>query len=121
MPSLLTAVCTVCVPQGLSCQDCDVGYTRSDGGLYLGTCTRCDCNGRSDECHPEDGTCMVSRRVQSLARAGLSYGRCLADPVWPAVFCQLVASYGLFRVFLPLLYASHNYPCGFLLNTLSSF
>lgn len=46
---------------GLSCEDCAVGYTRSDSGLYLGTCEPCDCNGRSRECDPETGECTVSK------------------------------------------------------------
>ncbi|XP_050787084.1 basement membrane-specific heparan sulfate proteoglycan core protein isoform X2 [Gopherus flavomarginatus] len=44
--------------QGLSCQDCAAGYTRTGGGLYLGHCELCECNGHSDSCHPETGTCL---------------------------------------------------------------
>ncbi|XP_046725155.1 basement membrane-specific heparan sulfate proteoglycan core protein isoform X3 [Silurus meridionalis] len=43
--------------QGLSCQDCAQGYTRTGGGLYLGHCELCECNGHSDTCHPETGVC----------------------------------------------------------------
>ncbi|XP_062822809.1 basement membrane-specific heparan sulfate proteoglycan core protein isoform X3 [Anolis carolinensis] len=43
--------------QGLSCQDCAPGYTRTGGGLYLGHCALCECNGHSDSCHPETGAC----------------------------------------------------------------
>ncbi|XP_072887750.1 basement membrane-specific heparan sulfate proteoglycan core protein isoform X3 [Hemitrygon akajei] len=43
---------------GLSCQDCAPGYTRTGGGLYLGHCERCECNGHSDTCHPETGACV---------------------------------------------------------------
>uniref|UniRef100_A0ABM5EK41 Basement membrane-specific heparan sulfate proteoglycan core protein isoform X2 n=1 Tax=Pogona vitticeps TaxID=103695 RepID=A0ABM5EK41_9SAUR len=43
--------------QGLSCQDCAAGYTRTGGGLYLGHCALCECNGHSDSCHPETGVC----------------------------------------------------------------
>ena len=49
--------------QGLSCEDCDVGYTRSLSGLYLRTCVQCSCGGRSDECDSETGECLVSRGV----------------------------------------------------------
>ncbi|KAL7864275.1 hypothetical protein AOLI_G00156950 [Acnodon oligacanthus] len=42
---------------GLSCQDCAPGYTRTGGGLYLGNCELCECNGHSDSCHPETGVC----------------------------------------------------------------
>lgn len=44
---------------GLSCEDCAPGYTRSDNGIYLGLCERCNCNGHSDECEPETGVCLV--------------------------------------------------------------
>ncbi|XP_077565304.1 basement membrane-specific heparan sulfate proteoglycan core protein isoform X7 [Stigmatopora nigra] len=43
--------------QGLSCQDCAPGYTRTGGGLYLGHCELCECNGHSDSCLPETGVC----------------------------------------------------------------
>uniref|UniRef100_A0A8C2WMQ1 Heparan sulfate proteoglycan 2 n=1 Tax=Cyclopterus lumpus TaxID=8103 RepID=A0A8C2WMQ1_CYCLU len=43
--------------KGLSCQDCAPGYTRTGGGLYLGHCELCECNGHSDSCHPETGIC----------------------------------------------------------------
>ncbi|XP_066527292.1 basement membrane-specific heparan sulfate proteoglycan core protein [Hoplias malabaricus] len=43
---------------GLSCQDCAPGYTRTGGGLYLGHCELCECNGHSDTCHPETGVCV---------------------------------------------------------------
>ncbi|KAM9630106.1 basement membrane-specific heparan sulfate proteoglycan core protein isoform 9-T9 [Morphnus guianensis] len=42
---------------GLSCQDCAPGYTRTGGGLYLGHCELCECNGHSESCHPESGIC----------------------------------------------------------------
>ncbi|XP_069115040.1 basement membrane-specific heparan sulfate proteoglycan core protein-like isoform X2 [Argopecten irradians] len=43
--------------RGLSCEDCDVGFTRSRDGFYLGRCVPCDCNGHSSECNPETGVC----------------------------------------------------------------
>ena len=45
--------------RGLSCEDCDTGYTRTGGGLYLGLCEPCRCNGHSGECDPESGVCRV--------------------------------------------------------------
>ncbi|XP_048508165.1 basement membrane-specific heparan sulfate proteoglycan core protein isoform X9 [Athalia rosae] len=47
--------------RGLSCEDCDVGYTRSGAGLYLGTCEPCSCNGHSSQCDAETGTCEYCR------------------------------------------------------------
>lgn len=49
--------------QGLSCEDCSMGYTRGNygDGLYLGLCNRCECNGHSDDCHPETGVCSQCR------------------------------------------------------------
>ena len=44
---------------GLSCEKCNVGYTRDLSGLHLGTCIECSCNERSDECDPETGVCYV--------------------------------------------------------------
>nr|XP_050845973.1 basement membrane-specific heparan sulfate proteoglycan core protein isoform X24 [Vespula vulgaris] len=43
--------------KGLSCEDCDVGYTRAMEGLYLGICEPCNCNGHSSQCDPESGLC----------------------------------------------------------------
>ncbi|XP_067214275.1 basement membrane-specific heparan sulfate proteoglycan core protein isoform X33 [Linepithema humile] len=43
--------------RGLSCEDCDVGYTRAIEGLYLGICEACNCNGHSNQCDPETGIC----------------------------------------------------------------
>uniref|UniRef100_A0A4X2M3Y0 Basement membrane-specific heparan sulfate proteoglycan core protein n=1 Tax=Vombatus ursinus TaxID=29139 RepID=A0A4X2M3Y0_VOMUR len=50
----------VCPPgyQGPSCQNCDVGYTRTSSGLYLGTCELCSCHGHSVICDPETGACQ---------------------------------------------------------------
>lgn len=50
--------------KGLSCEDCDFGYTRSLGGIYLGTCQPCECNGHSNECHAESGECFVNKMMQ---------------------------------------------------------
>ncbi|XP_026667400.1 basement membrane-specific heparan sulfate proteoglycan core protein-like [Ceratina calcarata] len=43
--------------KGLSCEDCDVGYTRASEGLYLGFCEPCNCNGHSSQCNPDTGIC----------------------------------------------------------------
>ena len=45
-------------------KDCDIGYTRSGGGLYLGLCETCQCNQHSSECDPESGVCRVSQTCQ---------------------------------------------------------
>ncbi|XP_046613235.1 basement membrane-specific heparan sulfate proteoglycan core protein isoform X7 [Neodiprion virginianus] len=47
--------------KGLSCEDCDVGYTRADEGLYLGLCEPCECYGHATQCHPETGVCEYCR------------------------------------------------------------
>ncbi|XP_031342212.1 basement membrane-specific heparan sulfate proteoglycan core protein isoform X8 [Photinus pyralis] len=47
--------------RGLSCEDCDVGYTRAPEGIYLGLCELCSCNGHSNECDPETGACFNCR------------------------------------------------------------
>lgn len=43
---------------GSSCESCSSGYSRTGGGLYLGLCEPCFCNGHSDECDPETGECQ---------------------------------------------------------------
>ena len=48
---------------GLSCEDCDAGYTRSVQGVYLGLCEPCNCNGHSNECDPDSGVCRVRYTV----------------------------------------------------------
>ena len=52
--------------KGLSCEDCDTGYTRSVQGVYLGLCEPCNCNGHSNECHPDTGVCTVSNNIRFI-------------------------------------------------------
>ncbi|XP_047486487.1 basement membrane-specific heparan sulfate proteoglycan core protein-like isoform X27 [Penaeus chinensis] len=47
--------------KGLSCEDCDVGYTRRLSGVYLGECVPCECNGHSEECDPDTSVCSNCR------------------------------------------------------------
>ncbi len=42
-------------------QDCATGYTRSEGGLYIGLCEPCQCNGHATDCDPETGVCRVGQ------------------------------------------------------------
>ncbi|KAK2106122.1 Basement membrane-specific heparan sulfate proteoglycan core protein [Saguinus oedipus] len=43
---------------GLSCESCDAHFTRVPGGLYLGTCSGCNCNGHASSCDPVYGHCL---------------------------------------------------------------
>lgn len=47
--------------EGLSCEKCSAGYTRTDSGLYLGFCEPCECNGHADQCDPDTGRCINCR------------------------------------------------------------
>ncbi|XP_017067464.1 basement membrane-specific heparan sulfate proteoglycan core protein isoform X4 [Drosophila eugracilis] len=43
---------------GLSCEQCAPGYTRDpEGGIYLGICRPCECNGHSKYCNSDTGDC----------------------------------------------------------------
>ncbi|XP_035706486.1 basement membrane-specific heparan sulfate proteoglycan core protein isoform X3 [Folsomia candida] len=83
--------------EGLSCEECAFGFTRSLRGLYLGLCEPCACNGHSDECDPKTGVCRNCRDYTSgdfceLCEDGYSgdpriggcrpsgIGRCSCDP-----------------------------------------
>lgn len=52
--------------KGLSCEDCDFGYTRVEEGLYFGLCEPCKCNGHSNECDPETGECKVQIQLHFI-------------------------------------------------------
>ena len=52
--------------QGLSCEECAPGYTKTRSGLYLGTCEPCSCNGKSSTCDPDDGVCLVGSGVDKI-------------------------------------------------------
>ncbi|KAI6183632.1 Basement membrane proteoglycan [Aphelenchoides bicaudatus] len=43
---------------GPSCEDCAPGYSRVQGGPYLGQCVKCDCNGHATQCDAQYGTCV---------------------------------------------------------------
>lgn len=38
---------------------CSAGFERVPGGLYLGTCAGCNCNGHATACDPISGQCLV--------------------------------------------------------------
>ncbi|XP_039497795.1 basement membrane-specific heparan sulfate proteoglycan core protein isoform X32 [Drosophila santomea] len=43
---------------GLSCEQCAPGYARDpEGGIYLGLCRPCECNGHSKYCNIDTGDC----------------------------------------------------------------
>ncbi|XP_039152495.1 basement membrane-specific heparan sulfate proteoglycan core protein isoform X13 [Drosophila simulans] len=43
---------------GLSCEQCAPGYARDpEGGIYLGLCRPCECNGHSKYCNSDTGDC----------------------------------------------------------------
>lgn len=47
--------------QGLSCENCAPGFTKTQGGNYIDFCDPCSCNGHSDECDPYSGECKNCR------------------------------------------------------------
>lgn len=57
--------------QGLSCEDCAVGYSRAEEGLYLGICEPCKCNGHSHQCDPETGVCEVNNSINDKIKLNL--------------------------------------------------
>lgn len=64
---------------GLSCQDPGPGYYRFKPQIpnkipetiddYIGKSLPCDCNGRSNECNPETGVCLVRSYIGCLMKA----------------------------------------------------
>ncbi len=47
-------------------QECDIGYRRTGGGLYLGICEQCNCYGHSTECDTFTGQCRVRTPCSSM-------------------------------------------------------
>ena len=43
--------------KGLSCEECDYGYTRVGGKLFEGECRKCDCNGHAATCDQQAFQC----------------------------------------------------------------
>ncbi|KAG8142217.1 hypothetical protein E2320_006163 [Naja naja] len=62
-------------------EDCDVGYTRSTSGLYLGTCEPCSCNRHATECDMETGECQVGRPQAGSRRRRCPSGQCKEGPL----------------------------------------
>ncbi|XP_026299731.1 laminin subunit alpha [Apis mellifera] len=44
--------------QGLSCEECALGYYRVQSGPHGGYCVRCECNGHADTCDVNTGICL---------------------------------------------------------------
>lgn len=59
LSALCISTCDLCLCEPLCLQDCDVGYTRTGSGLYLGTCEKCECHGHASSCDLETGACLV--------------------------------------------------------------
>lgn len=74
-------------------KDCASGYTRTGGGLYLGHCELCECNGHSDSCHPETGICTVQSTTLILV-------------LW--LFYGTLGTQNIFLSHLPELSAQHS-------------
>ncbi|XP_071964129.1 laminin subunit alpha-1-like [Antedon mediterranea] len=51
----------MCPPtfEGLSCEECEVGYRRVGGLLLQGECESCDCNGHTLNCDDITGECLT--------------------------------------------------------------
>ena len=71
-------------------QSCDVGYRRSPGGRYFGTCESCFCHGHSTECDSTTGQCLVCSLTFSQFWYHIERS-CLCRK-----FCWLVWQTGLF-------------------------
>ncbi|XP_073512146.1 basement membrane-specific heparan sulfate proteoglycan core protein isoform X5 [Phyllobates terribilis] len=67
--------------RGPSCQDCDIGFSRSTSGLYLGTCERCQCGGHSSECDGESGECLNCQHNTEGAKCERCKPGFYGDPV----------------------------------------
>lgn len=49
--------------RGLSCQYCDIGFTRISSYNPLSACVLCFCNGHSSDCDPNTGVCKVCLKI----------------------------------------------------------
>ncbi|XP_033169646.1 basement membrane-specific heparan sulfate proteoglycan core protein isoform X23 [Drosophila mauritiana] len=66
---------------GLSCEQCAPGYARDpEGGIYLGLCRPCECNGHSKYCNSDTGDCEECANNTE----GPSCERCVAGYVGDA-------------------------------------
>ena len=59
--------------QGLSCEECALGYYRVSSGPYGGYCVKCQCNGHSDTCDVNTGVCYVSNPLEKIFLSFLNF------------------------------------------------
>lgn len=79
---------------GLSCEMCSSGFERVPGGLYLGTCAGCNCNGHASACDPISGHCLVRANGCWSHTISLSWfmkrmkSLTISPPAWYSLFKQ---------------------------------
>jgi hypothetical protein len=99
---------------GYSCEDCAVGFFRSQEGPLGPICVPCDCNGHAGACHPLSGECvtLASPDVLILApdeEVNLCHFRpdlCIVDTDTEVHFDSYIRKRKLFQTFLDPIFAA---------------